>query len=366
MIRQKGNKLNFFGNISEWNNSGQEFIDVFNSASSSSGNCVDIDLHCYGGQVFEGAVIFNTIDASPKDVNITVVGLAASYGAIILLPAKKVKACENAMIMIHAPSTMAGGNSNDIKSSYDLLKKLESQFVQLFMKKTGQSQEDAEKLMDGKDHWYTAQEAKELGIVDEIIPAMAKDITQIEIKDGLTQEFVYSRFTAALNFEIPKNKENQNQKSKMDKKAIIQKYNLQGVTEASTDEQVLNALDAHMNSLTKPYETERDAAVDSAVNSAVASGKITAEKKDKYVAIGKTSGLGTLTAILDDINPRNAIVDQIIPGSSAVPAGEDRKNWTWDDYQTKAPQDLESMEKANPALLKMLYKAKYRSDLELK
>src|ERR1044072_3577982 len=96
-------EMKIYGHISEWWNSAEEFTAVFEEMESKFNN-IRIRMHCFGGSVFEGTVIFNAITKSRADVTIIVEGIAASMGSIILQAGKKRIIADNAFVMIHRPT----------------------------------------------------------------------------------------------------------------------------------------------------------------------------------------------------------------------------------------------------------------------
>lgn len=132
------------------------------------------DIHLYinspGGSVSAGWAIYDTMHYIKCDVSTICMGLAASMGAFLLAGGTKGKrmALPNAEIMIHQPSGGAQGQASDIKIVADKIidtrRKLNEQLAQ----NTGQPLSVIE-VDTERDHYMSAQEAKEYGIVDEII-----------------------------------------------------------------------------------------------------------------------------------------------------------------------------------------------------
>lgn len=153
----------------------------------------------------------------------------------------------------------------------------------------------------------------------------------------------------------------------MNKKDLIARYQLTGVTEDSTDEQVMAAIDAKLqagNDAAAQARAAAKAAIETVVDTAVAAGKIPQAKRDEYVARGEKMGIDDLKAVVADMQVYQPITGQIKGGATGA-AATDRAGWTWDDYQTKAVADLEAMPKANPDEFKALYKAKFGTEPEV-
>ena len=151
---------------------------------------------------------------------------------------------------------------------------------------------------------------------------------------------------------------------------MIARYSLAGVTEESTDEQVLAAIDEKLKT-EKAAATAAAAAANKQVISqivaqAVADKLITDKQADEYNTHGEKLGADGLKAILANMKPYQPIAGMIAgKGAEGNPSAQDRKGWSWNDYQTKAPEALETMPKTDPELFKALYKAEYKSEPEL-
>ena len=132
----------------------------------------DIKLYIYspGGSVYDGLAIIDTMNFIEPDVQTIGIGLQASMGAMLLSCGKKGKryCLPNSRIMIHQPSSGTQGKITDqeiaLKEGIFLKKRL----AEIFAKNTGKDLKTVEKDMD-RDNWMSAEEAKEYGIVDEIV-----------------------------------------------------------------------------------------------------------------------------------------------------------------------------------------------------
>jgi len=89
-----------------------------------------IRVHTYGGNVFEGNQMCNALANCTADVELHVVGVAASMGAILTLYCEKVFIAENGFLMFHAPFSQTHGTAKEHESSLQLLRLIEDSFVQ--------------------------------------------------------------------------------------------------------------------------------------------------------------------------------------------------------------------------------------------
>ncbi|WP_098747340.1 ATP-dependent Clp endopeptidase proteolytic subunit ClpP [Paenibacillus sp. EZ-K15] len=132
------------------------------------------DIHMYinspGGSVSAGFGIYDTMQIIKPQVNTICTGFAASYGAILLLAGAKGKrlALPNSEIMIHQPHGGAQGQATDIAISAKRIIKTREKLAHIISERTGQSVERVEKDME-RDYFMSAEEAKEYGIIDDIV-----------------------------------------------------------------------------------------------------------------------------------------------------------------------------------------------------
>ena len=132
------------------------------------------DIHLYinspGGSVSAGLAIYDTMNYVKCDVSTICLGMAASMGAFLLAGGAKGKrfALPNSEIMIHQPSGGARGQATEIKIVAEHILKTRHKLNQILSENTGQSLETIE-IDTERDNFMSAQEAKEYGLVDEVI-----------------------------------------------------------------------------------------------------------------------------------------------------------------------------------------------------
>ena len=134
----------------------------------------DADISLYinspGGSVTAGMAIYDTMQYVKCDVSTICVGMAASMGAFLLSSGAKGKrfALPNAEIMIHQPSAGTQGKVTDMEIDVEHFLRIKKNLNQILANNTGKTAEEI-KAASERDHWMTADEAKEFGLVDKII-----------------------------------------------------------------------------------------------------------------------------------------------------------------------------------------------------
>src|SRR5271170_931058 len=138
------------------------------------------DIHLYinspGGSVTSGLAIYDTMQFMTCDVNTYCLGMAASMGAFLLCAGTKGKryALPNSDIMIHQVSGGAQGTASDVERTVEYMYKLKKRLISILAHHTGKSNEQIQADSD-RDYWITAQQAKDYGLVDEVVKSR-KDV----------------------------------------------------------------------------------------------------------------------------------------------------------------------------------------------
>ncbi len=132
---------------------------------------IKLYINSPGGSVTAGLAIYDTMQFVKADVSTICVGMAASMGAVLLLAGQKGKrfALPNSQILLHqVMMDNLGGQATEIEITARQVLKIKERLNQVIAKHTGQSIAKVEKDTD-RDFYMTSQEAKEYGVVDEII-----------------------------------------------------------------------------------------------------------------------------------------------------------------------------------------------------
>ena len=123
-----------------------------------------------GGSVSDGLMIYDTMRLIKPDIQTICMGMAASMGSVLLSAGTKGKRCilPNAEVMIHQPLGGAQGQATEILIAADHIKDTRVRLNQILADNCGKDLETLMKDTD-RDHWMTAQEALDYGIVDKIL-----------------------------------------------------------------------------------------------------------------------------------------------------------------------------------------------------
>ena len=131
---------------------------------------IQIYLNSPGGSVYAGLGIYDTMQLIQPSIATICTGMAASMGAVLMCAGAKGKraALKHARIMIHQPMGGAEGQASDIEITAREIQKLKKELYEIIASHSGQEYEKVWKDSD-RDYWMTADEAKEYGMIDEVL-----------------------------------------------------------------------------------------------------------------------------------------------------------------------------------------------------
>ncbi len=145
----------------------------------TEGEDMELLINSPGGDVFTGMAIASLLARRKGNTTTTAIGLAASIASIILLAGDKVQMDERAFLMIHDAWAFSAGDASELRKDARLLEKISNQLAELYTGKikasgkliNGNEEETREKVrrMMKAETWLTAQEALDMGLIDEIV-----------------------------------------------------------------------------------------------------------------------------------------------------------------------------------------------------
>lgn len=137
---------------------------------------IQLYINSPGGSVTAGLAIYDTMQYVKPDVSTICIGMAASMGAFLLSSGAKGKriALPNAEIMIHQPSGGSRGQATDIQIQAQHIQKTKEKLNQILAKNSGQPLEKVERDCE-RDHFMSAEEAKDYGLIDRVIHSRQPD-----------------------------------------------------------------------------------------------------------------------------------------------------------------------------------------------
>ena len=137
---------------------------------------INLYINSPGGSVTAGLTIYDTMQFVTCDVATYCVGIAASMAAVLLTAGTKGKryALPNSDVMLHQVSGGAQGPASDVERTVEYMFRLKKRLIGIIAHHTGKTEEQIQTDSD-RDYWITAQQAKEYGLVDEVVKSR-KDV----------------------------------------------------------------------------------------------------------------------------------------------------------------------------------------------
>jgi ATP-dependent protease ClpP protease subunit len=159
-------EVRIYDEIGFWGVTAKDFISQLDAAAGTA-SAVVVAVNSPGGDVFDAFAIYNALRRYAGKVTSRVDGVAASAASLVVMAGDTIVMPENSMLMIHNPWTLAGGTSDDLRSTAEAMDKVGDSIVAAYANRSGQTPEDVQQMMDAET-WLTASEAKALGFADEI------------------------------------------------------------------------------------------------------------------------------------------------------------------------------------------------------
>jgi ATP-dependent Clp protease protease subunit len=179
-------------------------VKRIDAALRSIGNRdVIVNVNSPGGDVFEGIAIYNRLREHQGNVNVKVLGLAASAASIIAMAGDTIQIGASSFIMIHNAWVLAVGNRHDMREIADFLEPFDRALADVYAARTEQPLEDVQKAMDAET-WFNGSQAVELGYADALLPADAIDAAAEDVPAEEDTVKAIRRAEAALCHEMPR------------------------------------------------------------------------------------------------------------------------------------------------------------------
>lgn len=141
--------------------------NVINQLKQANGQPITLKVNSPGGSVFAASEIYTELRNYKGEVNIQIVGLAASAASVIAMAGRSAMS-PTAQLMVHNVSTRAGGDYRVMEHTAEILRNANDTIANAYIAKSGMSREQALELMNNETY-LSAQKAKELGLIDEIM-----------------------------------------------------------------------------------------------------------------------------------------------------------------------------------------------------
>ncbi|MEI3596901.1 MULTISPECIES: head maturation protease, ClpP-related [unclassified Oceanobacillus] len=206
------------GDIISWNSSIWDFNQKMRSVKEDED--ITLEINSYGGDVFLGIDMMNTLRSHQGKVTVIITGIAASAASVIAMGADILKMYSNTQLMIHNAWTVARGNAKDLRKVADDLESIGESVLASYTHKV--DADTVKKLLE-EETYMSAKKAKEYGFIDEIVDDVAAEEVESEIFSNKAKEFnntikaedkQLEKKIISLEDEITKLKQKLNEKEK--------------------------------------------------------------------------------------------------------------------------------------------------------
>ena len=186
-IKAKANdtaEISIYDEIGFWGVSAASFAQDLKDCGNNIKQ-INLHIHSPGGDVFDGIAIYNLLKNHPANVTVYIDGLAASMASVIAMAGDEVIMPENAMMMIHKPWGIQGGDAEDMRKYADLLDKVENTLIPAYANKTGKTPEELAEMLSAET-WLNGKECVEQGFADKLAEPL---VAMASIKSRKLEDF---------------------------------------------------------------------------------------------------------------------------------------------------------------------------------
>lgn len=171
------------GDIISWNSSIYDFN--YKMRSIKEDEDIELEINSYGGDVFMGIDIMNTLRGHKGKVTATITGIAASAASVIVMGADVIRAYSNTQLMLHNAWTYAMGNAKELRKVADDLESINESVLASYTHRIDAN--IAKKLLDNETY-LSATKALESGLIDEIVDSVPEEV-ESTIFENKAKEF---------------------------------------------------------------------------------------------------------------------------------------------------------------------------------
>ncbi len=345
-----------------------DFKNAIDQIKAAGHTRAKIKLNTGGGEMFEGFAIFDYAAQSGIAFDVEIIGVAASMGSVLMLIADELPdITEHGRIMLHNPKALVMGEAESMEDTAKVMKDLRGDVINVLVKKTGKDKATVESwFVRGKDTWFTAKEAKKAGLVRNIIKGTPAP--KQEPPKNASERDVWQVYNSIVT----------NQNSDMLSVTMLAKLALPKDATASDIEAKINSLleekDGKILNLTNENAGLKKQISDAATaataalkakgeaffNKLVEGKKITADKKEKFIA-----------AYIADVDSIEEVYGNVagVPnietkGGKGAGSAKPKSEWSVADYQANnAMDELEQLRVSNKDEYDAVF-ARYNKELK--
>jgi len=157
-------EISVFDEIGAWGVSAKQFIGELKAIDATS---IKLAINSPGGSVFDALAMYNALRQHPANVEVTVLGIAASAASLLAMAGDTIIMPENAFMMIHNPWAVAAGNADELRDFAATLDIIATSLVGTYVARTGLPEDEIKQLL-ADETWLTAEDAVAKGFATEM------------------------------------------------------------------------------------------------------------------------------------------------------------------------------------------------------
>lgn len=364
------------GDIGKWDDISAASFSTELDSLESKYSVINMKLHSGGGSIYEGIQMYHRGVRAKSELNIDVEGLAASMASIVLMAGKKRRMARHSRIMLHQGKGGIKGSANQIMEYAIQLKKWNNTLADIYAEAIHfkHPERDAKWvkenwLAEGKDTWFTAEEALEAGLIHEIYDSNSPIETA---PTTASYEEMVAHYDQGINGGGNPPSSN---KSTMKKEQLLLMFAGVGitfgdnVTASMEDEDFLAQVKAELKKLKKKADTadslqaqadaQGETDFEAKLTQLVKKGVITEKQTGHYRTLAEKSGHSEVVALLNDMledsDDPNALEDGLKKKPKAGVDNPERKDWDYRKWEKEDPKGLLALADEDPeAFAKLL------------
>jgi ATP-dependent Clp endopeptidase proteolytic subunit ClpP len=362
-LRAKNSKetdILMYGSISEWGRVRcEDFIRSISDAKAKGYERVNLKINSPGGSIFEGIAIMSQMISQEVFITGVVEGIAASMASVMLQGCHRRKMVKGTRLMVHQGAGGVFGSANQIRDYAELLDSLNKTIADIYARKTKKEVKWILEhwMAEGKDTWFTAEQALKEGLIDEIIEGNVKPMDK-EQATLVEMAAHYQQFLDTNN-------------KKMDREELIKQL---GLKAEATDAEILAAI-ANLKASEKekevegqnkekdPPAAEKNDALD--VIAALAKDRGMTDAQIESVKVLAKTDMKAAMALIPEKKAEATSTLSVSELLKAFKEGDkgtgdgDRAKWTLRDWEQKDGKGLQAMINKEPQKYAKLFQAAY-------
>ncbi len=320
------------GLLAEWFTDALSYVD-------GEGKTITCEVNSYGGILKDAKSMFHAVKSAKAYTIGHAIGVAASSASYFLMGFNKVVMNEDAQLMIHEIESGVSGRADVMRKAADTIEKMNESVATVYAGKSGQTVEKVLEMMK-EETWMSAWDALELGFCDEVI-AFDGTVYTKETANATAKATSSNKALALyMSFKSKINNSNTTMTAEEQKK-----YD-EAVAAQKKAEEKAAALELEKQELENKLAQETDSKIETMLEEAVNTGKITAELKPAYMSLAKKD-FDQTKQVLGAMEGRVKLAT-VLNSAATTQKADERKDWDFHKWSREDEAGLRKMKASDP------------------